>query len=320
MLIDSCKIYPYISIIIYFEYQKNVVMNQNESMLSLDEIEEVLECVICLEFPKTAPIYQCDNGHVLCNSCHGRVTDCPTCRGRLGKVRNLAIEKIIAKFPIPCKFNKYGCEVILAKMKLSGHEIICRFKPASCPVSNCSTIFSGLEIMEHLNKAHVCRDAYYYEGTARITNITDMALDAQSCSQIINNSNQDFLFCWHITQDDAMGFCWKSLGGLNISVYQLNSNCANTNHTFSLSIRNEDCGEELGYSGKCLTLDMNLNHVASIGRCLNLNNEVVKRFSKDNCLYIKYFIHDSSKQSKSNLFPIIFSIYLFMLFLYNFWL
>ena len=282
-------------------------MNQNESMLSLDEIEEVLECVICLEFPKTAPIYQCDNGHVLCNSCHGRVSDCPTCRGRLGKVRNLAIEKIIAKFPIPCKFNKYGCEVILEKTKLSGHEFICRYKPASCPVSNCSTIFSGLEIMEHLNKAHVCRDAYYNETIARISNITDMASDAH------------FLFCWHIKQDDAMGFCWKSLDGLNVSIYQSNANCANTNHTFSLSIRNEDSGEELGYSGKCLALDTNLNHVASIGRCLNLSNEVVKRFCKDNCLYIKYSVHDSSKQTKSYLFPIISFIYLFMLFLYNFW-
>jgi len=279
----------------------------------------VLECVICLEFPKEAPIYQCHNGHVLCSSCHGKVTDCPTCRGRLGKVRNLAIEKIIAKFPIPCKFNKYGCEVILEKMKLSGHEFICRSKPASCPVSNCSAIFSGLKIMEHLNNAHACRDAFYSEGTARITNITDIALDAQGRSQMINNSYQNFLFCWHIKQYDSMGFCWRSLVGLNVSVYLLNENCVDANHIFSVSIRNEESGEEFCYSGKCLTLDINLNHATSIGRCLTLNKEIVKRFSNDNCLYIKYSVNDSRKQSKSNLFPIIFFIYLFMLFLYNFW-
>ena len=136
-------------------------MSANESMLSLDDIEDVLECVICLEFPRTTPIYQCDNGHVLCNTCHGRVTDCPTCRGRLGKVRCLAMEKVLAKFPLPCKFNQYGCSVILEQKQLQQHEQICCCKPASCPLPDCSKIISGKEVMEHLYEKHACIDVYY---------------------------------------------------------------------------------------------------------------------------------------------------------------
>ena len=125
-------------------------------------------------------------------------------------------------------------------------------------------------------------------------------------------------FCFG-KQFDTIGFCWRSLGGFNISVYQLNANSSDTNKTFSVSVRNEESGEELSYSGKCLNLNINLNHVASMGRCLRISDETAKQFSVNDSLYIKYLIHDSSSLYKSNWFRILFSFYLFILFLYNFW-
>jgi hypothetical protein len=43
-----------------------------------------IHCTICLDLPDGA-IYQCTNGHILCEGCHRRVLDtdesrCPTCR------------------------------------------------------------------------------------------------------------------------------------------------------------------------------------------------------------------------------------------------
>ena len=285
-------------------------MNTNESMLSLNDIEDVLECVICLEFPRTTPIYQCDNGHVLCNTCHGRVTDCPTCRGRLGKVRCLAMEKVLAKFPLPCKFNKYGCGVRLEQTQLEQHEQICYCKPASCPLPDCPKIISGKELEEHLYEKHTCIDAYYSEVVARISDIKDRA----------KNSNTNNLFSWNLKQSDMIGLCWRSFGNWNVSVYQLNHNHGKKNSNFTISIRNSDLGEQLSYSGQCLTLDMKLSKVTTIGRCLTINDETARRCSIDGALYITYSVDDNVKQLKSNWFPIAFIAYLFILFLYNFWL
>ena len=61
-----------------------------------------LECPICLDMPKVGQkIFQCRNGHTLCESCSERVTYCPTCRHPLEnhgqRTRNLVAEKYIAK-------------------------------------------------------------------------------------------------------------------------------------------------------------------------------------------------------------------------------
>ena len=51
-----------------------------QHILLLDEIQDELECVVCLDVPQDAPVYQCDHGHILCNSCHEKLTECPVCK------------------------------------------------------------------------------------------------------------------------------------------------------------------------------------------------------------------------------------------------
>ena len=65
-----------------------------EQIILLDEIQDELECVVCLDTPGLDPIYQCEQGHLLCKSCHGKLTDCPICKAKLGNTRCLAAEKI----------------------------------------------------------------------------------------------------------------------------------------------------------------------------------------------------------------------------------
>ena len=45
--------------------------------------------------PRNPPVYQCDRGHMLCNECHGKLTNCPVCRLPLGKTRSLITEKVL---------------------------------------------------------------------------------------------------------------------------------------------------------------------------------------------------------------------------------
>ena len=114
-----------------------------ESLFSINEIEDALECVICLEFPKNSPVYQCENGHVLCNACHGRVINCPSCIVRLGK---------IAKFGGPCKFSQFGCKARVPHELLKSHESICDWRPVPCPSPNCKEIVPVSKMSKHLSR------------------------------------------------------------------------------------------------------------------------------------------------------------------------
>lgn len=59
-------------------------------------IESELECPICFELSRP-PIYQCPEGHIICNACRPRVSRCPVCRfvfQGMPDIRNRFIEKL----------------------------------------------------------------------------------------------------------------------------------------------------------------------------------------------------------------------------------
>ena len=50
---------------------------------SVAELKKALECPICFETRKAGPLYQCENGHILCSVCIDTVQECPQCRVKL---------------------------------------------------------------------------------------------------------------------------------------------------------------------------------------------------------------------------------------------
>ena len=44
------------------------------------ELEEELECLVCLEVATVAPIYKCPDDHLLCRICRPKLSECPQCR------------------------------------------------------------------------------------------------------------------------------------------------------------------------------------------------------------------------------------------------
>ena len=48
--------------------------------ISVEELRRSLECPVCLITPKVGPLYQCDNGHILCPDCYKKVVECPQCK------------------------------------------------------------------------------------------------------------------------------------------------------------------------------------------------------------------------------------------------
>ena len=77
--------------------------------MELEEIvknyyKDLFECPICFETIDSVPIYQCQNGHVVCKSCHPKLKTCSICRvdiikkaNRDGPIRNLKLEEMVER-------------------------------------------------------------------------------------------------------------------------------------------------------------------------------------------------------------------------------
>ena len=71
---------------------------KDNTQISFESLKEDLECPVCLDVPKSLPIYQCSQGHIICNFCYPKVNTCPVCRVTLWpQIRALTAEKILRK-------------------------------------------------------------------------------------------------------------------------------------------------------------------------------------------------------------------------------
>ena len=57
----------------------------------IEELVDTLECPVCLDTADTAPIYQCPEGHLVCDDCNAKMVECPqvqisTFSGLLGDI------------------------------------------------------------------------------------------------------------------------------------------------------------------------------------------------------------------------------------------
>ena len=124
------------------------VLEENEISFKLNK--EELECPICLVIPDSLPIYQCQEGHVICNSCHSKINTCPVCRVSLNfKIRALGVEKILRKILQKCKH--IGCNKF--SVDIDEHEANCEFAPSlaiKCP--KCQEVVFTKDALEHLDK------------------------------------------------------------------------------------------------------------------------------------------------------------------------
>jgi len=110
-------------------YYENQIWIMDKDQLSLE-----LECPVCFQTPRNPPIFQCENGHLICCACHPKMSTCPQVESKIswilqldfyhrslqyckkGKckfsgVRCRLAENILEKsnLPRPCKFSTEGC-------------------------------------------------------------------------------------------------------------------------------------------------------------------------------------------------------------------
>ena len=46
----------------------------------IEDVEKELECPVCLETASQAPIFKCEEDHLICSKCREKVSSCPVCR------------------------------------------------------------------------------------------------------------------------------------------------------------------------------------------------------------------------------------------------
>ena len=97
------------------------------------ELTSLFECPVCFDYV-LPPILQCQNGHLVCQTCRQKITCCPTCRVPIASnIRNLPMEKLASTMTFPCKYNQSGCAAQLLYTDKPDHEDSCEYKPYSCP-------------------------------------------------------------------------------------------------------------------------------------------------------------------------------------------
>lgn len=119
------------------------------------DLASLFECPVCFDYV-LPPILQCQSGHLVCSSCRSKLTCCPTCRGSLGNIRNLAMEKVASNVKFPCKHSNHGCIASLVYTEKPDHEDGCEFRPYLCPCPGASCKWQGsLDlVMPHLTMSH----------------------------------------------------------------------------------------------------------------------------------------------------------------------
>ncbi|XP_078213916.1 E3 ubiquitin-protein ligase SIAH1 isoform X1 [Callithrix jacchus] len=122
---------------------------------SNNDLASLFECPVCFDYV-LPPILQCQSGHLVCSNCRPKLTCCPTCRGPLGSIRNLAMEKVANSVLFPCKYASSGCEITLPHTEKADHEELCEFRPYSCPCPGASCKWQGSldAVMPHLMHQH----------------------------------------------------------------------------------------------------------------------------------------------------------------------
>eukprot|EP00092_Neocalanus_flemingeri_P022326 GFUD01024210.1.p1 GENE.GFUD01024210.1~~GFUD01024210.1.p1 ORF type:complete len:385 (+),score=80.51 GFUD01024210.1:46-1200(+) len=117
-----------------------------------NELDDKIECPVCMETPREGPVYACPNGHLVCKEC--RSESCPTCRVSMGNGKSLLAVTVIENIEHLCKF--VDCGELFANDKVDEHEKICKHRTVSCPYDLCNEKISLSKLLEHLGKQTCC--------------------------------------------------------------------------------------------------------------------------------------------------------------------
>ena len=221
----------------------NIVNGMSKLKLNL---KETLECPVCLKLPQQIPIYQCNNGHIICKSCHSQLETCPLCRESLGANRSLVAERLLEAFPEPCKFARHGCDSIVVPYNAEDHAKECAFREVECPIDSCDQKIIITKMNDHIkNDHHHGMDLFVSTETGKFTG--DLILSPYSVwsPDLISFSNMMFL---HMLKKGPSN-------SRHLWVYGIGSEREMSKFTFTLRLYHPDVDNEIICKGRVTSID-----------------------------------------------------------------
>jgi len=255
---------------------------------------EWMECPICLETPRTGPIYSCRKGHIICKDCQPEITQCPTCRDRHIDCRSIIAEKLLAATlkdtPVCCKYRISGCPHEDLVVELEGHETVCMFRSVRCPAFHrgaCSWLGPLNKLIHHVIQKKCAQVVKVKPPISYfVSTIGDFAQDQTVFSKNTATHwkpvmliSQEALryFCYAIFYRDAQGYWFAYVRSFAPS---------SIINTLRVEIRikkigNMEDGDIYNYKGKVSSSDASEQEIKESGNYLLLRDGQVKKFMVD---------------------------------------
>jgi len=130
------------------ESNKMIKEELNSMIENFDDLKKHVECPICLEVPRKAPIFTCPNGHFLCQKC--KCETCPTCRENMGDNKSILAVAVTEVIQHDCKFLE--CEEKFPLGQIEKHEKVCQHRIVSCPSFGCHEKAPLSKLLRHIRK------------------------------------------------------------------------------------------------------------------------------------------------------------------------
>lgn len=98
------------------------------------KLRDKVECPVCFDIPKKAPVPVCPNGHVVCVRCVRE--ECPTCRVKMEQGTSTLAVTVIENIEHQC--DNEGCDLTFSLSDLPSHMSRCGHRNVKCPGLDCS--------------------------------------------------------------------------------------------------------------------------------------------------------------------------------------
>ena len=113
------------------------------------QLEDRIKCPVCLDIPRSGPVFCCPKGHAVCSSCYqGHSSECPMCRTRMYRNTSLLAATVIESIEHVCKHEECGRRMTLEE--LEEHMADCAWRQVACPAVRCKRKVTFSTLMDHI--------------------------------------------------------------------------------------------------------------------------------------------------------------------------
>ena len=225
-----------------------------EGKVNLKYLLEMLKCFRCRIKPTRRPIWQCQNGHIICDDCFSTLLFpcCDICKSYYlsPQYRSLIAETWLSFLDKPCRFSNHGCKVMIRD--LSDHEKEdCIYREVKCIFINCYEKVTIAKLKEHLEEDK----KYHHSLSAPLeSNLGEVQHKMEAYLNLPTNFNGNINIAWHkisfLKLDNIYNFipvCWagKFHGNYVFWVYYLGLPKEIKKFAFKLRLFSLQCSKEI---------------------------------------------------------------------------